>query len=513
MVNRSGRYHARLVVPKDLRGIIGKTELRTPLGGDYRQALKLLPGAVAQLQHQIGLAEQKAGAGRPQTGPARYPLAPDQIAHSLYMQRLAFDDVLRNDPRYPAIGIDDRLVQRLRAAISGSADDAELADLVGAQIDRFRAAGNLDAKPGSTEWRVIARAVCSAELEALARVAERDEGDFTGTPTAPIIVNAQPPQDQPVPVSLKRLWADYVQMRMQSGSMRDGGKRQGAVIENLRKFVKHDDAARLTKKDIMAWRDHLRTSLAAKTISDVHLSTVRSLLNWAVENDRLPENVAVTVKQAKSRKTYGRERGYTDAEAVKILKASRSYVRTADASGYIRESEKSANLKRWVPIISAFSGARVSEITQLRKEDIRKEGDQWIIRITPDAGTVKAGDYRDVPLHPQIIAEGFPHFVQDAKPGPLFHSATDPKKFKGAAAIVSSRLAQWLSHSGVKPEGLQPNHAWRHRFKSQCIELGISPRIYDAIQGHAGKTASDGYGDVSLKAKIDAIGKLPTYAL
>ena len=45
LVNRSGRYHARLVVPKDLRKIVGKTELRTPLGGDYRQAVRLLPSA------------------------------------------------------------------------------------------------------------------------------------------------------------------------------------------------------------------------------------------------------------------------------------------------------------------------------------------------------------------------------------------------------------------------------------------------------------------------------------
>ena len=82
LVNRSGRYHARLVVPKELRGIVGKTELRAPLGGDYRQALKALPGAVAQLQHQIALAEQRAGAGRTTTAPARYPLAPDQIAYS-----------------------------------------------------------------------------------------------------------------------------------------------------------------------------------------------------------------------------------------------------------------------------------------------------------------------------------------------------------------------------------------------------------------------------------------------
>lgn len=182
MINRSGRYHARLVVPKDLRGIVGKTELRTPLGADRAQALKLLPGAVAQLQHQIAQAERKAGAGQPRVAPARYPLAPDQLAHSLYTQRLAFDDVLRNDPRYAAVLVDDLLVQRLRDAIAGKANDAELGELVGAQVERFRAAGNLDAKPGSDTWREIARALCHAELEALARAAERDEGDFSGTP-------------------------------------------------------------------------------------------------------------------------------------------------------------------------------------------------------------------------------------------------------------------------------------------------------------------------------------------
>ena len=85
LVNRSGRHHARLVVPKDLREIIGKTELRLPLGGDYGHALKLLPSAVVKLQHQITIAERQTSG----TLNIRYPLPPDQIAHSHYMQRLA----------------------------------------------------------------------------------------------------------------------------------------------------------------------------------------------------------------------------------------------------------------------------------------------------------------------------------------------------------------------------------------------------------------------------------------
>lgn len=513
LVNRSGRYHARLVVPKDLRGIIGKTELRTALGADYRQALRLLPGAVAQLQHQIALAERKAGKGQVLSGPARYPLAPDQLALSHYQQRIAFDEQLRNDPRYAQISIDDQLVQRLRDAIAGRASNDELAALVGDQIARFRAAGNIDAGQGSDEWRVIARALCSAELEALARVAERDEGDYSGTPTAPIIKDAARADKTPAPISLTGLWTDYLNSRTQAGFMRDKGQRQRPVIDSLRNFLKHNDARRITKKDLLAWRDHLMKTLSPKTVNDIYLSAVKSVIAWAVENDRLPENVAATVRQPKPRKVYGRERGYTDAEAVTVLKASRAYESTPDEFGRVRESELMANVKRWVPIICAFTGARVSEIIQLRKEDVTKVGEHWVARITPDAGTVKAGGYRDVPLHAQIVGAGFMEFVEGSDDGPLFHNATKPEKFRSAAVIVSNKLSEWLRKGGLVPDGVQPNHAWRHRLKTQCRELGVSDRVADAIQGHAGRTAADNYGDVTIKTKADAIARLPIYVI
>lgn len=513
MINRSGRYHARLVVPKDLKGIIGKTELRISLGGDYRDALKRLPGAVAQLQHQIAIAERQAGQGQPQATTARYPLAPDQIANSHYKQRLAQDDKARNHPIWPSVGIDDVLVSRLRGAIAGAASNDELNALVGAQIERFRASGNLDATLGSDKWREIARALCHAELEALARVTERDEGDFTGLPTTPLIVDAQPPVEPKKRVSLSKLWTEYVAVRMQAGFMRDGGKRQRSVIENLRKYLKHDNAARITRKDMLNWRDQLMKIKSAKTVSDVDLSTVRTLLNWAVENDRLPENVAANVKQPKPRKVYSRERGYTLAEAERLLKASRLYMPHEDKFGYIREKPQLVAAKRWVPIICAFTGARVSEITQLRAQDILKIDGNLIARITPDAGTVKSGGYRDVPLHQQIIDFGFADFVKGAGHGPLFHNGVDPAKFEQKSKQASNQLAVWIRKAELSPEGLPPNYGWRHRFKTLCIELGVTDRIYDAIQGHVGRTASDGYGDVTLKAKIDAINQLPEYDL
>lgn len=509
---KRGRYSARLVVPVDLRPLLnGKTELTKALGADRRAAIKALPGAVAQLQGEIARAERRTqlGASAP-----RYPMPAPEIAASHYARRLALDEELRGDWRYASGGyIDDQLVADLRDAVAGKLSDTRLQAVIGDQVERYRALGNLDATAGSDEWRGIARALCVAELEALARVAERDDGNFTGKPDHPLIVNATPPADQPEPVNLALLWNEYVASRKQAGFMRDGGQRSRPAIESLRKFLKHADAARVTRKDLLAWRDELLKSLSAKTVSDIYLSAVRAMFKWAHENERLPDNPALTVRQPKPRSVKSREKGYTTPEATAVLQASRNYQPKADPFGKVREQPKTTALKVWGPILCAFSGARVSEIAQLRKEDVRQEGDRWVIRITPDAGTVKAGGYRDVPLHRQIVALGFLKFVDEAASGPLFHFATDPAKAAGNAARQSERIAVWLQEANLVPAGVAPSHAWRHRFKTQARELGLSDRVADAIQGHAGKTASDDYGDVSLIARSRLIDALPDYSL
>ncbi len=194
-----------------------------------------------------------------------------------------------------------------------------------------------------------------------------------------------------------------------------------------------------------------------------------------------------------------------------VPKDLRAAVGKSELRAALRETSASVNAKRWVPLLCAFSGARVSEITQLRKEDVREEGGRWIIRITPDAGTMKAGHYRDVPLHRQVIAEGFVQFVEQAGKGPLFHTGTDPEKYAAKAVRMTNQVGTWLQETGVVPDGVQPNYAWRHRFKTQARDIGADIRVVDGIQGHAGRTASDGYGDVSITAKARVIDALPEY--
>ena len=128
--------------------------------------------------------------------------------------------------------------------------------------------------------------------------------------------------------------------------MKDGGKRGKPVIESLRVHLGHDDASKITKKDLLAWRDKLLETLGAKTVSSIYLSAVRSLLEWAVDDDRLSENPAATVKQPRPKRRRSRDPGYSDKEATAILKTSRSYEPPISVYGHVHERQPTINA-RW----------------------------------------------------------------------------------------------------------------------------------------------------------------------
>lgn len=207
-----------------------------------------------------------------------------------------------------------------------------------------------------------------------------------------------------------------------------------------------------------------------------------------------------------------REKGFTDEEALAILRRCSAYNPIVHANPANNESAHVTAAKRWGPWLCAFTGARVTEILQLRKADILSSNGIHYLHITPEAGSVKSHQYRDVPIHRQLIDTGFLTFVERMPEGPLFHSISqDPRRLPAQA--VADRVGKWLQAERLVPTGVQPSHGWRHRFKTLCIDAGSNPRVVDSIQGHTGRTASDGYGDVTLGAKKIAVDRLNAYPI
>jgi integrase len=225
----------------------------------------------------------------------------------------------------------------------------------------------------------------------------------------------------------------------------------------------------------------------------------------------------VTVAGAKKQKTRGRDQGFTREEALKILRAT-----LEPRNG--RATLEGIAARRWVPWLCAYTGARVNEITQARAEDVElttffnrsSSGGEaiWMLTITPDAGSTKNNLPRKVALYPHLIEQGFPAYVASRKGKPLFY---DPARGRGGSdgnpqyKKAGERLAAWVRKLGIRDTDIDPNHAWRHRFKSICRDVGIPLDIRDAIQGHTPRTEGEAYGDTWPEVSFREISKLPRY--
>ncbi|MER9095511.1 tyrosine-type recombinase/integrase [Mesorhizobium sp. M0700] len=281
----------------------------------------------------------------------------------------------------------------------------------------------------------------------------------------------------------------------------------------LVRFLKHNDASKVMAKDVIAFKDHRLSTpspktgkmVSAKTVKDSNLSALKVVFGWGVANGVVGHNPAVGVTLKVGKPARHRSKGFSDEEAKTILSGALSHQRG-------QQNPKTFAAKRWIPWLCAFTGARVGELAQLRKQDLSLRGDVWVIRITPEAGTVKTNEAREVPLHQQVIDLGFPAFVEGAASGHLFLNVDPSQNVRGALRSLKNRLAEF-GRTFVSDPNVAPNHGWRHRFKTIGMEAGIAPRILDAIQGQAARTVADTYGEVTLKTMVGEIAKLPCYSL
>jgi integrase len=302
------------------------------------------------------------------------------------------------------------------------------------------------------------------------------------------------------------------------------------AIKQLVAFLGHDDASRVTPRDVVAFKDHRlgtiseRTGkpVSARTVNDTDLAALKSVLGWAVSNHKLPSNPAEGITAPVNRRAKGRK--VFTADEMKVLLSACLNVERGP-----QESLQTYALRRWVPWVLAYTGARVGEIVQLRRQDVYRKDDHWIIHITPEAGSVKTDEEREVPVHPHLVAMGFVDFATNAPaerlflkpegrratrrlPDPAVRTTSRGKRIlspptpdetpsRDPQAVVMGRVKGAANHlrefiHGVLPSlTVQPNHAWRHTFETRCRQVGIEGYYQRVIVGHAAKDVHERYGE------------------
>ncbi len=227
------------------------------------------------------------------------------------------------------------------------------------------------------------------------------------------------------------------------------------------------------------------------------LAAVSSLLSWSVSNGYVSANAATGVGVARS-KAPGDGRQPYDADDLRVL--------FADA-GRFRDSQPS---RFWLPLLAAFTGARLGELGQLRVGDVRhRDGVDFIDISAGDGKSVKTrSSVREVPLHPELVRCGVLKYVEvrrqaDGTDAPLF-----PDLRADSLGNLVGRFSKWWRRHrrglGVA-DPRKPFHAFRHGFKQACREAGVGEEVHDALTGHAGGGVGRTYGGVPLIVKAGAV--------
>jgi integrase len=342
----------------------------------------------------------------------------------------------------------------------------------------------------------------------------RPDPDATRFPPLSVVLVA-PPTSEPKAdtLTLLELFELWEKDHLANGKSPRTVKDFKQKVQSLIRFLGHEDALRVTSANISDWCEDLKhvQGIGARTVSQKYLSLIKLIYQIGFEKQKVKDNPAKDIKVRYTKPRKNRSSGFTDVEAIAILQAT---IASGETKG--RTTEENRRAIRWLPWICAFTGARITEAAQLRTVDLIEEGGILCLRITPEAGSVKTGNYRIVPLHPQLLDIGLPEMIRSLPPGPIFYHL---KPFRGVAADpveraqnAGAKVGEWVRKVvKITDTELQPNHAWRHRFKTVAREVGMDGEIRDAIQGHEDGRAASDYGEVTIKAMWNALQALPRY--
>jgi integrase len=239
------------------------------------------------------------------------------------------------------------------------------------------------------------------------------------------------------------------------------------------------------------------------------LTRLTTFMRFGVSQGYIKENYIDGMKIPISKKDERKKREpFSQEDLVKILNPKTYLDYTIDykkissnqhTTFTTNKNVKLSNPYYWSFIIGIFSGMRTNEISQLRIDDIVKEGNVWMIIIDETQGKrVKTtSSIRKVPVHPTLIKSlGLLDYVEVIKSkgfDRLFPELT--KDRDGYSSKISRHYNQnFLPSIGVWKKQVKVLYSTRHTFINRCYKKGVDRDILKSIVGHEPDFTMDVYG-------------------
>lgn len=263
---------------------------------------------------------------------------------------------------------------------------------------------------------------------------------------------------------------------------REHGRALRGILPKLIKGKTQEDLHNAGIKDCT-------TNAANMQISSVtannHMNRLREFFRWCesmgyISRNPLPDDNIPMPKVSKQAK----RNPITDQEAKQIF----AHPLFTEHKGIkTRKIQHASHF--WLPLIAAYSGMRLGEISQLSVGNIRKLGEHWcfmVEQISEEHYLKTPNAQRAIPIHNELIRIGFIQFVDYVRGNGGERLFNNIRLLQGNYSNKPSEwfIKQFRDNLGL-PLHVTP-HAFRHSVKDKLSRVEANPENISRLLGHAG---------------------------
>ncbi len=391
----SRNYYFRAKVPVDLQDLYGKKEIYFSLKtSDQRTALERLRLESVKLDQEFAEKRRQRDAK---------PLERLSVIEIERITALWFHECLKDDEQERFRGISDEQYDTLDEVFTIAESDAREAlaacDLkaIANDLNYLLESIGMKLDPSSEAYEQLSFALLKTKIKVLQALEQRHAGNYIDTPPAPFlahnptVLDSSTCKDNPTITQIHAMWGEE---HKAAGGPEKTVKDFGVYV---RRFVElHGDlpVSQITKTHIRDYKDamlhyparpsgklrdmsvtqaleyvkqHPETRvLSSRTVNDRALGAVGAVLGWAEENAFIESNPAakIKVKAAKVSKTVRLPYSVDDLNTIFRFPIYTKGERPKAGGG---------EAAKWLPLLAAFTGARLEELGQLTVDDIKED--------------------------------------------------------------------------------------------------------------------------------------------
>jgi len=528
------RFTFRRGIPEHLRSVIGKREIKIPVGADYKEACRLVRQHAVATDQAFTEAQSKIS-NRTDLLNFCNTLTPiteltEELKQSLHAYWIGVVDTSDQQRRANGFADIDDLgkfradAEKMLARLKADWKNGNITPYTTA-LNNLMLVRGYRLELSATDERLLCLQFVRAAMAGYELLLARDEGQ---DPT--INLSAQPlPAGNLSPTAIDGAVAAQYPHRKASGKDKaitlldlfeawndPAEKRPQKTIDSVRQHI--NDFSLITHKQLAHevtqddFNDYIKARRAqGKAASTINkgMSFLSAVWNAACNNKLIRTNPTTGIKTPRIKRRGVRELDISD---LKTLLDSPLYSENKRPTG------GGGDAAVWLPLLGMFTGTRLEELAQLTLQDIRTyDGSVHLDLVEIDESESDAPEggqrlktessRRKVPVHAELIKAGFLTYVEHLRQNKQTWLFPDlnPDRYGSRSGNWSKWWGRWRRENGLDGRGKR-FHDFRHLFKTACRDAEIAKEVHDGLTGHTPGSEGGNYGEVSYRARVKAIG-------